>query len=57
MRLLRLQGGRRSTIKILAALPPPFKFACSVSGRPGMHAVVEISWESTCSFLILRLSI
>ncbi|KAF2616407.1 hypothetical protein F2Q68_00039611 [Brassica cretica] len=42
MRLLRLQGGRRSTIKTLAALPPPFKFACSVSGRPGMHAVATM---------------
>nr|VDD30075.1 unnamed protein product [Brassica oleracea] len=32
-----------SPIYRMAALPPPFKFACSVSGTPGMYAVVEIS--------------
>ncbi|WZZ40498.1 hypothetical protein YC2023_036757 [Brassica napus] len=40
-----------------AAPPPPLKCACSDSGRPEMYAAVEISWESTCSYLIFRLSI
>ncbi|KAJ4916937.1 hypothetical protein Rs2_02487 [Raphanus sativus] len=48
------QGNGRSTIKRLAGLPPPQKFACSVSGRPETCAVLENSWESTCPFLILR---
>ncbi|KAF2614544.1 hypothetical protein F2Q70_00008680 [Brassica cretica] len=35
----------------LAALPLTLKFACSVSGRPGMYTVVEISWESDMHLL------
>ncbi|KAG2322816.1 hypothetical protein Bca52824_016029 [Brassica carinata] len=54
MRPWRAQGCGRSTIKRLAAHLPPFKFACSDFGRPGTSGVVEILWELTCSFSILR---
>ncbi|CAN7033735.1 unnamed protein product [Brassica rapa subsp. trilocularis] len=54
MRVLILQGRGCSTIKRLAAPPPPFKSACFVSERPGRYAVVEISWEWICSHLIVR---
>ncbi|XP_013598939.1 PREDICTED: uncharacterized protein LOC106306751 isoform X1 [Brassica oleracea var. oleracea] len=45
-----------STIRRPAVPPPPLKFPCSAFGRPKTSVVVENSWASTCSYLILRLT-